>query len=352
MTYTNSSLVDEEVIIVGRKGNVGDVQYFADGVWPIDTVYYFTVPDLLNAKYFFLNLQSKEMRKLDSSTSTPSLRREDMERVKVEIPPLAEQERIVEILEEQLLRLDAALESVRVVRSLLIRLRASVLKATADGSLLELDFNSWTKTTVGQIAEVRGGIQKQPKRRPTENPIPFLRVANVGRGVLDLSEVHQIEIFEGELEKYRLEKGDLLVVEGNGSIDQIGRAATWGGSIPDCVHQNHLIRVRPQGSIDANFLASVWNSPGVINQLKEVASSTTGLHTLSTAKVKGVQIAFPTLHDQIALMEESRRWMALIGGCKARIDNATALANQMRRSLLHAAFTGRLTEQWRESVHV
>ena len=101
MAFTNEALAEGEIIVVGRKGNVGDVQYFDNDVWPIDTVYFFSVPESLNAKYFFLNLCSKEMRKLDSSTSTPSLRREDMERVKIEIPPLAEQERIVEVLEER-----------------------------------------------------------------------------------------------------------------------------------------------------------------------------------------------------------------------------------------------------------
>lgn len=96
---------------------------------------------------------------------------------------------------------------------------------------------AWSYARIDTIAQVQGGIQKQGKRRPVKNKYPFLRVANVLRGKLDLSEVHEVELFDGELERYRLKPGDLLVVEGNGSPDQIGRAAVWDGTIPDCVHQ-------------------------------------------------------------------------------------------------------------------
>src|SRR5690606_20794412 len=110
----------------------------------------------------------------------------------------------------------------------------------------------------------------------------FLRVANVSRGSLDLKDVHEIELFEGEIERHRLNYGDLLVVEGNGSPDQIGRAAMWRGDIEDCVHQNHLIRVTPRGTLLSEYLELVWNSPSTAVQLRSVAASTSGLYTLST----------------------------------------------------------------------
>jgi type I restriction enzyme S subunit len=89
--------------------------------------------------------------------------------------------------------------------------------------------SGWEWIDAGSITQVQGGIQKQPKRRPVANSFPFLRVANVLRGRLDLGDVHEIELFDGEIERYRLQPGDLLVVEGNGSPDQIGRAAQWHG---------------------------------------------------------------------------------------------------------------------------
>jgi hypothetical protein len=71
----------------------------------------------------------------------------------------------------------------------------------------------WEWARLDEVADIQGGIQKQAKRRPILNKYPFLRVANVTRGHLDLSEVHEVELFEGELERYRL-KGLFAVSRG------------------------------------------------------------------------------------------------------------------------------------------
>ena len=179
--------------------------------------------------------------------------------------------------------------------------------------------SGWMRTSVGDIAEVRGGIQKQAKRRPVNDKYPFLRVANVGKGMLNLEEVHEIELFDGELERFAIQAGDLLVVEGNGSPGEIGRAAMWHGEILNCVHQNHLICVRPTSVLLPKFLELLWSSPEIAKQLRDVASSTSGLHTLSTSKIKAVKICLPPY-------EEQRRIVAALEGHLSRLDAAVVSA--------------------------
>jgi type I restriction enzyme, S subunit len=104
--------------------------------------------------------------------------------------------------------------------------------------------HGWTWARIDEISEVQGGIQKTQLRRPVREHYPYLRVANVQRDALRLSEIERFELAPEELEKWRLAAGDLLIVEGNGSADEIGRCAVWNGSIDPCVYQNHLIRVR------------------------------------------------------------------------------------------------------------
>ena len=175
--------------------------------------------------------------------------------------------------------------------------------------------------------------------------MPFLRVANVGQGRMDLAEVHEVELFEGELDRYRLRSGDLLVVEGNGSPDQIGRSAVWHGEIEDCVHQNHLIRVRPGPSIDPEFLGLYWNAPATRAQLTSVASSTSGLHTLSTAKVKRVEVPEVPLPEQRAIVEQLAAQIAAFTHLRASLRMAQGRNESLRRSILAAAFTGNLVSQ-------
>ncbi len=193
----------------------------------------------------------------------------------------------------------------------------------------------WEHVRLDEVAEVHGGIQKQQRRRPIENKYPFLRVANVLRGKLDLTEVHEVELFEGELERFTLAVGDLLVVEGNGSPSQIGRAAVWKGEISSCVHQNHLIRVRPTKGLIPDYLGYLWNSPLVERQLQEVASSTSGLYTLSTAKLKRVRIPLPPLAEQRRIVATLDELLSSLDTASKCLDSVNHRLLPLRRSRLH-----------------
>ena len=96
---------------------------------------------------------------------------------------------------------------------------------------------------LGTIGKVSYGLQKFPGNRPGLHARPYLRVANVQRNRLDLGVIKTINVPDAEMPRYRLEIGDVLLCEGN-STDLVGRGAIWRGEIPDCVHQNHVLRVR------------------------------------------------------------------------------------------------------------
>jgi len=251
------------------------------------------------------------------------------------LPPAAEQTRIVAKLEELLTDLDAGVAELKAAQKKLAQYRQSLLKAAVEGALtaewrathtpLETGAQlrqrilterrarweakqlakfqqqgkappkdwqkkypepvqpdttdlpelpqGWVWASVEQISEIQGGIQKQPSRAPIKNKYPFLRVANVARGKLKLDEVHEIELFPGELERLALVAGDVLIVEGNGSLTEIGRCALWDNSIANTVHQNHLIRVRPIGVV-SRFVETWLNSLGGIEKLTRLAATT------------------------------------------------------------------------------
>lgn len=260
--------------------------------------------------------------------------------IPIPLPPLDEQHRIVDLLEDHLSRLDAAAAYLDASHRRLVAMERSALSTCRDGEIRPL----------AEVTAIQGGIQKQQKRAPKDNAFPFLRVANVTARGLDLAEVHQIELFNGELDRLRLKKGDLLVVEGNGSASQIGRAALWDGSVEDCVHQNHLIRVRPLDHLLPEYLEAVWNSPQNRARLTDVASSSSGLHTLSVSKLKQISIPVPSVERQRELVAQ----VAEVREARARLDAAIAAASLrhagLRRSLLAAAFSGRLTYDFAASM--
>jgi type I restriction enzyme S subunit len=267
------------------------------------------------------------------TTNLASISLSMIKQLPVPVPPVDEQGRLLDLLEDHLSRLDATVHGFRQAARRANSFEQAALARCRGGLERPLD----------SVTLIQGGIQKQRKRLPTKNIFPFLRVANVSREGLDLRDVHEVELFSGELDKYRLTKGDLLVVEGNGSPSQIGRAAAWDGSIPDCVHQNHLIRVRPLPDILPEYLEAVWNSPQNRRQLTSLASSSSGLHTLSVSKLKTLRLPVPTKEEQatlVAVVDDVRRCKRLLDG---EIEKSRIRAGLLRHSLMEMAFSGRLT---------
>lgn len=204
----------------------------------------------------------------------------------------------------------------------------------------------WTWSTIGEMAHIQGGIQKQPSRSPKQNAFPYLRVANVLRGRLNLSAIERMELFGGELERLRLLPGDLLVVEGNGSQSEIGRSALWAGEIENCIHQNHIIRVRLIHG-DPKFFDFYWNSPEGQRSVIAQAGSTSGLYTLSLGKVSNIPVPVAPLLEQRRIVAAIEEQFTRLDAGVAALRSAQARLKRYRAAVLKAAVEGRLTEAWR-----
>jgi len=97
----------------------------------------------------------------------------------------------------------------------------------------------WKRKRLEKVAIIQTGIAKNQNSMADGMELPYLRVANVQDGYLDLSEIKYIHVHRDKANRYRLEKGDVLLTEG-GDFDKLGRGAVWEGQIEDCVHQNHV----------------------------------------------------------------------------------------------------------------
>ena len=150
-----------------------------------------------------------------------------------------------------------------------------------------------------ELAEITGGLTKNSKRNTFEKKMPYLRVANVFFNRLDLGEVLEIGVREEEIEKTLLKQGDLLFVEGNGSIEQIGRVAIWDGSIDPILHQNHLIKARfKENVILPKFALFYFMSQEGRKQIVSKSVSTSGLNTLSVNKIGALSVPVPPIELQ------------------------------------------------------
>ena len=194
----------------------------------------------------------------------------------------------------------------------------------------------WEWIKVDDIFNVTGGIQKTPKRKPVSNIYPYLRVGNVYRNSLDLNKIEYFELFDGELEKYELKPDDILIVEGNGSENEIGRCAIWNGEIKECVHQNHLIRCRPYFREISHYVLQSLNSINGISEMKRLAITTSGLYNLSVGKIRGISVPLPPLQEQHRIVAKVDQLMALCDELVSFQSRRLSYFEKLSASLTHA----------------
>lgn len=200
----------------------------------------------------------------------------------------------------------------------------------------------WVWANVGQLGLVTGGLTKNSKRALLPDKRPYLRVANVYASELRLDEVHEIGVKPSELARVTLKRGDLLVVEGNGSPDQIGRVAIWDGSIEGCVHQNHLIKIRFEDRWMSRWASTWLASPHGKASVRSVASSTSGLYTLSLSKVESLAVPLPSESEAAAIVAQCEARMDSIGAAEHDLKPSVNHSAALRQAVLSAAFSGQL----------
>ncbi|MXW65484.1 MAG: hypothetical protein F4Z72_00545 [Gemmatimonadales bacterium] len=323
------------------------------------------------------------------------------------LAPLPEQHRIVAKIESLFARLDEGVAALKRAETNLERYRASVLKAAVEGRLTEewrrenppaetgedllrrilaerrkrweaeqlakFEANGrkpprnwrakykepvapdtsglrglpegWCWATVDQVGKVGSGITKGGKKRDAiRRAVPYLRVANVQRGRLDLRVIKTIFASDAEIRRYSLKSGDVLFNEG-GDRDKLGRGWVWSGGLAECLHQNHVFRVRPfLRDYPSEFLSHYGNSAGQEWFFRR-ATQSVNLASINQTVLRSLPVPLPPLREQQHIV---RRLADELGSAEAAGTEFTrqlSRATILRQSILKSAFEGRLVPQ-------
>ena len=214
-------------------------------------------------------------------------------------------------------------------------LRGEAQKETEIGPLPE----SWDVLLLEDCAVVQTGAAKGRKFGGAEVvQVPYLRVANVQDGYLDLAEMKTISIRRSELNRYRLQQGDVLMTEG-GDFDKLGRGFVWRGQLKLCVHQNHVFAVRTDRNrlLPDFFTYEAQSDYGKAYFLK-VAHKTTNLASINSTKLKAFPVLIPTLGEQ-------REIVSILDSIDRKIDlhrRKRAVLDELFKALLHKLVTGEI----------
>lgn len=340
-------------------GAVGISQYFGC----VSPVYYVFEPiegtDLRYIYYLFTNTGfQKEMRKYAKGILEIRLRisSNDMLKRIVPSPPFKEQQRIADYLDKMCAEIDAVLEKTRASIEEYKKLKQAVItQAVTKGIRGDRPMKDsgiewigdipaeWRKTQLRHCAAIKSGITLGKKYEKTDSLVerPYLRVANVQDGYVDLSVLTTIEVTQDEDLKYRLRAGDVLMTEG-GDRDKLGRGCVWHGEIEPCLHQNHIFAVQTsKETLLPEFLEYLTVSDVGRSYFDVTAIKTTNLACTSSSKVLAFTIPLPSVEEQAEIVEALNTKCAGIDALVAKKQQYLTEIENYKKSLIYEYVTGK-----------
>ena len=318
-------------------------------VFPLDGLYITAVDvailrigsDVVNPKYLIYLLNSPwfkdQVKQYESGTTRKRISRKNLDRIEMIFPPLPEQERIVARIEELFSQLDARVETLKKTKAQL-----SVYRQAAITEAFSVE-NNTPNVFLSDIAQIIGGITKGRDLSGTETiELPYLRVANVQNGYLDLSEIKTIKLRVDEKERYLLKPGDVLYTEG-GDRDKLGRGTVWRGEIKDCVHQNHVFKARVDQSKAIPEYVAFWSmSTPARNYFYQKGKQSVNLASINKTVLAALTLPLPALEKQREIINHIESRLSVCDSIEQTVDTALQQAEAMRQSILTQAFGGAL----------
>ena len=355
--YHNEALMDEPVVIVGRKGNAGMVWVTQGPSWPIDTTYFLRPPQGVSAKYLSLQLGHLDLVKKDSSTTIPSLRRPDLETTKITLAAPAEQERIVDTIEEHFSRIDAVESAAQTALAKLDTLRQTILTTAFSGRLVNQDPDDESASILLKriAAERPQHLTRHVAQGANQVSSPMTELLPSGWAIVEVGDLCKVEYGKGLSKKQRVGTGTVEVYGSAGLsgyhnealMDEpvviVGRKGnagmvwvTQGPSWP--IDTTYFLRP-PQG-VSAKYLSLQL---GHLDLVKKDSSTT--IPSLRRPDLETTTIAIAPSSEQEQIIAVIEEYFSRIDAAKASLERCLQRCSVLRRAVLAAAFSGRLVEQ-------
>ncbi|SDJ82735.1 restriction endonuclease subunit S [Paenibacillus naphthalenovorans] len=343
-------------IIVGRKGSFGKIVYSETPCFPIDTTYFIdqrhTKHDL---KWLYYLLQTLELDVYSQDTGVPGLSREYAYNKICSLVPIEEQRLITLYLDQQTAKLDQLIEKKqRLIDLLQEKRQALITEAVTKGLNPNVALKDsgiewlgqipehWNIVRLKFIAKVRSGVTKGRNLSDRETvELPYLRVANVQDGYLDLSEVTTISVMPHEVERYSLRNGDVLMNEG-GDFDKLGRGTRWNGEIDPCLHQNHVFAVRPKDINYSDWINLYTSSEPAKRYFIMKSKQTTNLASISSSNIKELQLPFPDKKERDEIIKFVSVHTERLDRLVSLIEKQVDVIREYRQALITVAVTGQI----------
>jgi type I restriction enzyme S subunit len=308
--------------------------------------------------YFLNSVVAKDQVRLFSSTSTglQNLSAKLIGDLVAPFPSIDEQWRIADFLDVTVAQLDAISQArMREADLLEERARSEISEYLFPGISAVADGNpSWpwipTETTgrplvrLALVAGLQGGLTVDAARDLSGDVVtrPYLRVANVQNGYLDLTSITEVVVPTAIARRSMLQFGDVLMTEG-GDLDKLGRGALWSDQVPGCLHQNHVFAIRPDSErLDAQYLVYLTQSVHGRCYFESTGVRTTNLASTNSSKIMNFPIPLRSVAEQRSVVALCRAAVEYSDRANGLLQRQLDLLRERRQALITAAVTGQI----------
>lgn len=340
-------------IIVGRKGSYGKVNWSEKPCFASDTTFFIDGSTTRNnLRWVYWLLQTLHLDEGSDEAAVPGLNQDTAYSKDVFLPPIHQQRAIADYLDRETAQINALISTKEQLAVLLAEKRHALINRSVSRGLEpnvplrnsgipwlgEIPAH-WKVTRLKFAGRIQTGLALG-KRYQARSVVeyPYLRVANVQDGFLDLSDVKTVFVPEQEARSCLLSKGDVLMNEG-GDADKLGRGAVWTGEIAPCLHQNHVFAVRAR-DISPAWLA-LWISSDYAKAYFESRSKqSTNLASISATNLMEIPLLQPPEKEQSAIVDAVHNDIRKIDAMFSAIEDTVNLFKERRSAHIAAAVTG------------
>ncbi|MGR5448482.1 restriction endonuclease subunit S [Vibrio sp. PNB22_3_1] len=279
-----------------------------------------------------------------SGSTRKRITRKKLEKFEFPVPPLAEQTRIVEKLDEVLAQVDTIKARLDGIPALLKRFRQSVLASAVSGKLTGVVDFSVDKFS-NLILEMKNGLSPKPNEDGFGSPI--LRISSVRPKEVDFEDHRFLECEDKTKNIYSLRDRDLLFTRYNGSLEFVGVCGIVSG-IGDktYLYPDKLIRVRTDEKLLLPEYAELFFCCASTRKtITDFVKSTSGQKGISGKDLKSVDVSYPNLTAQKEIVRLVDQYFAFADTIEAQVKKAQARVNNLTQSILAKAFRGELVAQ-------
>lgn len=249
-----------------------------------------------------------------------------------------------------------AVEKARLVKEKKIKKEKPLSAISEDEKPFELP-KGWEWCRFEDIVDIQSGITKGRKlTNRVLTTVPYLSVANVQRGYVDVTGIKSVELPVDEVEKYQVLTGDLLITEG-GDWDKVGRTAIWADEMPYVAHQNHVFKARKfLQEQDESWLEMFLNGPSARDYFAGSSKQTTNLASINKTQLRGCLIAIPPKNEKSCIVAKVDELMTLCDQLELRSESQLAahqtLVETLLATLTDSSDADELAQNWaRLSTH-